>query len=1215
MFKDLAKILKLKYLGPLVQHVQVIDGQQTKRNTWQPDENTIPEQPASWPPWQRPTYWCLIEKQSTGDTRTHHIFRSVSELLERGTAACHIELCDYQTLAKSMGYVFLGTEITLHDGKVVSNEHILNDILTDKDVFGSNLVCPSETDVQCFWVDDSDDKIVQRLSYHFLHCKRGSSMPTILGLSAFLQASSNPSTAEVEARRIFAGKCTSLMFEDLLKNSKVHTLLMKSIVRRSAARVNEDRDSAENPEEQEIDNEETTSTTQAKFALRQQYCLRSHIVPATITDKIPTNHGSMKQKLQHYNSSIRSLADEGRWLVFDQFLVRVEKHFETCVVDRHATDLKMKFRYTCTAAVERDLYELLPLPDQFRKIIQQPKDLQDDHRMCCLKEFLLQACKQHNIEVGNALEESGSWDERAERFLRLSSVLSLCLLCSHWEQQNCINHSTYNIRRLSSFSSEERRLSLTPLHQNMCAHCLNLLGKGIGQETCAAKPLLTNGSQCSLYEQPPGLFFRRPEVLSHDCPEVFSLTENDDGEPRIQLQPRWQEKPPWVADLKEGTWAYCSLCLQLAQKKRSTRMPKRNRRELNNTRFYVDRNPSLFHDVLSDPAMMSTEEINHFEKMFMAHERAMRVAERKREEILSTQKQFSDPDEMYEALKRNEHAFGPAKPPVGACVHPDAMDPETIQELCTGFHEPSPIIPSYLQQDSPHGKEYWKGILVTSYEKDLLEDAPPNIPFRKLRSKESIAAVSMVKLHSHFKKTRRVAAGAGKQQVLSTFGHVSGNLQAKPRFPFEDAGINGVVIMTDERREKDLHLKTAEFKYVQACNDWLQKNNVISRVYKNNWDQFQKEMSSCQLPTSMLPVADSAELTLANSIRASTALGENEVMVATVDWSQYKGQYSTLAQKLNEIGSAETRISHAAHGAGAAAQNMDKLTQVSVRDVNLDAKTFSPLYKFGSGSLNSIEKCVDGNTYAKQHMHDVSPEFRNNELWVTLQQDRKLKESLRRYNNFVGKPEAKAKAKQVLNKTKRFTRNHGKRILKDVAEKGTRRQRAYYAHNFGTEVSRNIVGSNQYFRSNRRNLLTIIRPENQGPPNGMVTYVCNHQAAEILAMIRGGPFAIPSVWDDRLAPQFRSTTLKQKMPNTFEHSAIVAMSYQKRRNAFRARAMRRGSYDTLIGVLTQDIRRTEEQKIEIYTIICHTTANPAQINAVVHHVTVSAIPNANFLKI
>ena len=83
-------------------------------------------------------------------------------------------------------------------------------------------------------------------------------------------------------------------------------------------------------------------------------------------------------------------------------------------------------------------------------------------------------------------------------------------------------------------------------------------------------------------------------------------------------------------------------------------------------------------------------------------------------------------------------------------------------------------------------------------------------------------------------------------------------------------------------------------------------------------------------------------------------------------------------------------------------------------------------------------------------------------------------------------------------------------------------------------------------------------------------------AAEILAAIRS-PFAIPTM-QDRLGPKFQSQTLKAKLPNTFNYPAVVAISYQKRRNSFRERSIRVGSYDTLIGVLTQDIRRTEEQK-------------------------------------
>ena len=147
------------------------------------------------------------------------------------------------------------------------------------------------------------------------------------------------------------------------------------------------------------------------------------------------------------------------------------------------------------------------------------------------------------------------------------------------------------------------------------------------------------------------------------------------------------------------------------------------------------------------------------------------------------------------------------------------------------------------------------------------------------------------------------------------------------------------------------------------------------------------------------------------------------MMLASVDFSQYTGQYSTLAYKLNAVGSAETRTGVASQSACAAAVKMDKLTQVSVRDVNLDAKTFASLYHWGTGSLNSIEKCVDANTYAKQYMHDISPLFRQSETWAALQQDRKLKEHLRNYNSFVSKPEEKAKAKEVLNETNGF---HGK---------------------------------------------------------------------------------------------------------------------------------------------------------------------------------------------
>ena len=131
----------------------------------------------------------------------------------------------------------------------------------------------------------------------------------------------------------------------------------------------------------------------------------------------------------------------------------------------------------------------------------------------------------------------------------MASVLSLTLLCEHWQQQECVNQSVCDVRRLSSLSAEERKLSLTPLHQNLCAHCFCLLGKDIGQEPSAERPLLHDGRECNVYQQPPGVLLFSPQALANSCPEVFHLVKADTG-PEIHLKPRWPRKPPWVFSLE-----------------------------------------------------------------------------------------------------------------------------------------------------------------------------------------------------------------------------------------------------------------------------------------------------------------------------------------------------------------------------------------------------------------------------------------------------------------------------------------------------------------------------------------------------------------------------------------------------------------------------------------------------------------------------------------
>jgi hypothetical protein len=352
---------------------------------------------------------------------------------------------------------------------------------------------------------------------------------------------------------------------------------------------------------------------------------------------------------------------------------------------------------------------------------------------------------------------------------------------------------------------------------------------------------------------------------------------------------------------------------------------------------------------------------------------------KERDEILTKEKQFQSAAESWSALRRNDEALSKTKASIAPNPRPEAMDEDTILDNSVGIHPPAPVVPQHMCQNFPRNEEYWEGHLLDDTDtSDLLQDAPAEIPFAELRSAAANAAVSTVKQYCHLRKSRSYTARTGKHGRLPSFHHISGNVQCKSRFPLEDAGLFGAMIMTDEHREKFLRLKQEELVCVQQCNKWLREHNIWSRVYRSNWELLQKATGPCAVDSELLPVADSEDLLLSNHVRASTALGDNAVMLASVDLSQYRGQYRNLAETLDGVGAV-------------AARSLNHLSQVSVRDINLDAKTFAILYPHGTGSLNSIENCVDGNTYAKQLMFDLGGGFRNSDLWAAQQQDRKLK--------------------------------------------------------------------------------------------------------------------------------------------------------------------------------------------------------------------------------
>jgi hypothetical protein len=86
-------------------------------------------------------------------------------------------------------------------------------------------------------------------------------------------------------------------------------------------------------------------------------------------------------------------------------------------------------------------------------------------------------------------------------------------------------------------------------------------------------------------------------------------------------------------------------------------------------------------------------------------------------------------------------------------------------------------------------------------------------------------------------------------------------------------------------------------------------------------------------------------------------------------------------------------------------------------------------------------------------------------LRTPAQEDRKVK--LQLHAQAAQQEENNASAKTVLEKTKKFCRQWGKRCSGQVAEKGTKRQRPYYDLTFGTDMPKQIVSSDAYFRQAR----------------------------------------------------------------------------------------------------------------------------------------------------
>jgi len=411
-------------------------------------------------------------------------------------------------------------------------------------------------------------------------------------------------------------------------------------------------------------------------------------------------------------------------------------------------------------------------------------------------------------------------------------------------------------------------------------------------------------------------------------------------------------------------------------------------------------------------------------------------------------------------------------------------------------------------------------------------------------------------------------------------------MQIKSRFPCEDMGLLGIIAMSAEAKEKYFHMSQEEWSVVEECMKWARQRNIWIRVYKSNLETLAAYVDQ-ELTNGYM---DSEGMMTKLGTEVEKALGREDVALLMTDLSEYGGQYGHLLAAFEKIGQCierSTEVTPAeveSHGvARKTAEELHKYAHLSFQDVNLDAKVFTHLHVHGSGSHNSIQNCVAFPDYLQARMHDLEDSFRKDRVWPFFQEDRKVKLQLARQARFT-RQEGNAGLEALRNEgalaaTSPYERRHGRRPRPEVATKGTERQRAYYQHKFGSHLSAAQVDSSKYYKKLKQDFLTIIRPENRGTPTGMLTYVGNDRAADIRTMLTPSLGALAPVPEEfHIAHMFSSSLWKQQALPIYEHPAIVTISYMKHKKELKQRALRRGCFDTSLGVVTDNIARTEEQQ-------------------------------------
>jgi hypothetical protein len=125
----------------------------------------------------------------------------------------------------------------------------------------------------------------------------------------------------------------------------------------------------------------------------------------------------------------------------------------------------------------------------------------------------------------------------------------------------------------------------------------------------------------------------------------------------------------------------------------------------------------------------------------------------------------------------------------------------------------SPIPPEFFKQG-------WdvRGSLLPAEHKVLWQDVGQDIPLEQIMSQDARTAISVGRIYSHFRKTRKIKTEkVGQTKQVPCYSHAAGNIQMKRKYPRQDAGMLGMVATSSAAREQYINIKKGEAEVVVEC--------------------------------------------------------------------------------------------------------------------------------------------------------------------------------------------------------------------------------------------------------------------------------------------------------------------------------------------------------------------------------------------------------------